>query len=133
MDQLRKIDSENELKEFLKNESEKHLENFIESGRQEGLPFDQIFKKLKKTGGRTGLSNSEVILSSALWSVYQAGCEIELLSLADVFPHWGEAKNLDLVKETVLRADALLISTPVYFGDRSSLANDFIDLKTEAE
>ena len=46
----------------------------------------------------------------------------------------GEGRHLDTLKEHILSADAILISGPVYFGDRGSLVQaliEFISSDTE--
>jgi len=46
----------------------------------------------------------------------------------------GEAQNLDELKAKVMSADGYIISGPVYFGDRGSVAQEFISwLKSDSE
>ena len=125
---LRRIGSEIELQSFLERESELHLQNFIDSGREQRLDFFQIHDNLRRLSGDSGLSNSEVALAAALWEAQTMGCEIEHLSLSEYFLPNGAAKNLDRLKEKLREADGLLVSGPVYFGDRGSLAESLINL-----
>ena len=62
-----------------------------------------------------------------LWAASQEGCEIDHLSLARHFPPTGKIVHAEEVKKKILDSDAFLISGPVYFGDRGSLVQSFID------
>jgi multimeric flavodoxin WrbA len=125
---LKSISTEEKLVEFLAYEAELHLENFLKSGRKEGKSFLETYKNLKKNTGNKGLSNSEVALAAALWAAHQSNVDIEHLSLPEYFPASGQTRNLDCLKEKLIAADGLLISGPVYFGDRGSLAHSLINL-----
>lgn len=120
--------TEDDLRQYLTEQAELHLQNFIKSGRADGLPFNEIYKKLRQLGGNRGLSNSEVALASALWAAAQTGSEIQHISLSEYFPATGISRNLEELKEHLRNADGILISAPVYFGDRGSLAQELIDL-----
>lgn len=128
VDSLKSISTENKLLEFLAYESELHLENFLKSGRTEGKSFLETYKNLKKNNGDKGLSNSEVALAAALWAALQNNVDIDHLSLSEYFLASGLTRNLDSLKEKLIAADGLLISGPVYFGDRGSLTHSLIDL-----
>lgn len=104
-----------------------HLEQFVDAGRAEGKPFDELYKNLRKMGGTRGLSNSEVCLAAALWGARDKGASVDIVSLADHFPADGSVKALDELKAKVRAADGILLATPVYFGDRSSLSQRFIE------
>jgi multimeric flavodoxin WrbA len=126
MQDLRKISSKEELNSYLKQEAKNHLENFEKAGRLENLPFDQMYTKLKKEKGNKGLSNSEVALAASLWSAKEIGVEIDYLSLSEYYSESG-VNNLEELKEKVQSADGIIMSTPVYFGDRGSLVQSFIN------
>jgi len=116
------------LDAYLAEQGQIHLDQFVAAGRKDRLPFDQIYRNLKKSGGQRGLSNSEISLVAALWGARQKGAEIDHVPLADHFPASGETVDLDTLKMALRRADAILLATPVYFGDRGSLAQRFIEL-----
>ena len=82
----------------------------------------------RKRGDEDGLSNSEAALAMALWGAAQEGAAIEHISLTDHFPAGGTPRNLDLLAGRVRMADGVLLSSPTYFGDRSSSAMHFIEL-----
>ena len=115
-----------ELQNYLKSESSQHLENFLNAGRRKGVSFKELYKELRMKGGTKGLCNSETILSAALWSAQEEGCRINYLSLSEFFSPSGKTSNLDKLKCALLETDGLIISTPVYFGDHSSLVSELI-------
>lgn len=121
------IETKDELNKFLDNEAQLHLKAFVDSGRKDKIPFDELLKNLKRNSGGKGLCNSEVGMVAALWGAYHSGCDIEYIPLASHFTTNGKSKDLEILKERVLDSDGLLLVTPVYFGDRSSLASDFIE------
>lgn len=120
------ISTKEELNAYLKQEAQIHLENFEKAGRTEDLPFDEMYRNLKKEKGNKGLSNSEVALAAALWSAKEIDVDIDYVSLSEYYSESG-VKNLDLLKDKIRNADGVIISTPVYFGDRGSLVQSFIN------
>lgn len=128
IDSLKTIATRDELIEFLAEQSELHLENFLQSGRDDNKSFLEIYSNLKKSKGDRGLSNSEVALAAALWSAAQQNVEIDHLSLSEYFLASGQTRDLEGLKRKLIAADGILISGPVYFGDRGSLAHSLIDL-----
>jgi len=128
---IQALKDEESLMAYLKQEAEIHLENFVKSGRDEEIPFDKLYSNLKKLKGNKGLSNSEICLTAALWSAKQLGAEIEHVSLSEYFTESKRSADLSELKTKLKEADGILVSTPVYFGDRSSLAQSFINLIRE--
>lgn len=126
VDEINSKKTEEQLKAFLSQEALQHLENFKSAGRTDKAPFDQIYTNLKKLKGNKGLSNSEVALASALWSAKEIGAEIDHLSLAEYFKEEKDLTDKPELEAKLLESDGILISTPVYFGDRGSLSQTFI-------
>lgn len=122
---LARLPDRESLDAWLGEQAALHLENFIEAGRREGRDFIEINRNLRKLSGRVGLSNSEVALAAGLWAAGQAGVEVDHLSLAE---HFDGRSDVAALREKVAVADGLLVSGPVYFGDRGSLAESFIEL-----
>ena len=127
IDELRSLDSEEALYDYLRRESELHLENFLDAGRSEGADFLTMYHRLRKLSGEVGLSNSEVALAAGLWAAKNCGTEIDHLSLVDHFSASGRIRDPETLRRKLLSADGLLISGPVYFGDRGSVAESLID------
>lgn len=125
---LQKVSNEDGLYDYLAKQGNSHLEQYMSAGREKGESYDEIYKKLKTMGGRNGLSNSEVCLAAALWGAYSVGAEIEQIPLADFFTADGKIQDLFFLKERLVAADGIILSTPVYFGDRSSLSQRLINL-----
>ena len=131
---IQTIPDKEKLFEFVGNEARVHYDQFLAAGRSEGVPFDKLYKNLRKLAGKKGLCNSEVGMVVALWAAYQEGCEIDYIPLSSHFGPTGKSKHLDALKEKLITADGLLLCTPVYFGDRSSPASDFIEfIRKDAE
>lgn len=128
IDSLKGLSSDDQLHTFLSKESELHLENFVEAGRKDGKSFLEIYDKLQRNKGDKGLCNSEVALASALWSALPYGVDIEHVSLSEYFRASGAVRNEEKLKQKLLEADGLLVSGPVYFGDRSSLVQSLVDM-----
>lgn len=120
------ISSKESLNAYLFQEAKIHLENFEKAGRTEDLPFDEMYRNLKKNKGNKGLSNSEVALAAALWSAKEIDVDIDYLSLSEYYSESGSS-NLDELKTKIKNADGIIISTPVYFGDRGSLVQSLIN------
>lgn len=116
------------LNAFLREQGSVHVQNFLDAGRAEGRPFDETYAKLRKLTGRRGLSNSEAALAAGLWAAAKAGSTIEHLSLTRYYGPTGKGRNLEALRSRLHAADAILLSGPVYFGDRGSLAQELVSL-----
>ena len=127
IEDIKGIYSQDDFFAYLEKQGNLHLEHYYQAGREKGVPFDQLYQELKKSKGLDGLSNSEVCLAAALWGASTAGAEVDLLPLVHFFPASGGMHDIDILREAVLSADGIIISTPVYFGDRSSLSQRLID------
>lgn len=127
VEEITAVNSEDGLIRYLEAQTKIRLEDFIQAGRDRNLPFDEIHRNLRKAKGDRGLSNSEAALAAGLWGASQVGAEIRHCGLSRFFPMSGEANDLDELRALVLQCDALLISGPVYFGDRGSPVQEFIE------
>lgn len=135
VDDLERLATREELFEYLKEQAQIRLEDFVSAGRDQSLPFDRIYRNLQERRADQGLSNSEVVLAAGLWGARQVGCDIEHIGLSRHFPaNQQRGAHLGELKSKLMDADAILLSTPVYFGDRSSVAHDFIEMiRTDSE
>lgn len=123
-----------ELLEYIRTQGDLCLEKFLEAGRKQGKAFTEIYANLRKMTRSAGLSNSELALAAALWSAADLGAEVRHVPLSAHFPGEGGGVRLDQLREELLWADGILISGPVYFGDRSSLVKSLQDfIFTDAE
>ena len=105
---------------------QQQLTRFIDSQVKIRAGEVELARLLSKPGLQ-GLSNSEAAVAVALWGALQQGADIDYVSLADFFPPNGKIRNADKLKELICSADGIILSGPVYFGDRGSLAQSFID------
>lgn len=127
LDTIREKKDRDELFDFIRDQARIHFQQFIDAGREKGLPFDQMYENLKRQTGDKGLCNSEIGMAVALWAAWNTGCDIDYIPLSSHFNPTGGIRNAEALREKLLLADGLLLCTPVYFGDRSSLASDFIE------
>lgn len=122
------------VKKYLHEQTQIRVFEFMDAGREKAESFDVIYRNLRKQRNARGLSNSETALGAALWGCHDDGADIEHVGLARFFPMRGEAQDLGKLKEIVMSADGFIISGPVYFGDRGSVAQEFISwLKSDPE
>ncbi|HCU5991984.1 TPA: flavodoxin family protein [Legionella pneumophila] len=127
LDEIKDIQSKEELYVYLNKQSKIRAEDFLEAGKEKGLRFDEIYIELRKLKSDRGLSNSEAALVVALWGAIQEDAEIDHLPLANHFLPTGKIRNPEQLRQKVLEADGIILATPVYFGDRSSLSQSFIE------
>jgi multimeric flavodoxin WrbA len=106
--------------------------------------------RIESTSSR--FSNSDIALAFALFGSRQQGFEIELISIAKIFKHFdptpgdtdiqdehfNRIRHIDFLqlnniayqqlKKMTCSAAGIILGSPVYFGDRSSVANKFMQL-----
>jgi multimeric flavodoxin WrbA len=131
IDEIKDLETRDDLNDYLRQQTRIRADDFITAGRADGEPFDVIYRNLLKAKGDRGLSNSEAALVAGLWGAKEQGADIAHCGLASYFPMRGDGENLDELRAIVFSADALLVSGPVYFGDRGSVAQDFFDFLRE--
>ncbi len=124
IEQIKSIQNLNGIKSFVE-EQVKITFDEIENLNKD-LSFEEKYKQLKKHKGNRGLSNSEASLVYALWQSYRNDVDIDYLSLSNIFENENKNK-LNFFKKKFLSSDAILISGPVYFGDRGSLTQRMIE------
>lgn len=135
VDEIAALDDRASLETYLTDQSNIILHEFFEKGREEGKPFDDMFRELRSARGDRGLSNSEGALAASLWAARDAVPDTELryCGLATHFPAAGGVVNEDELRDAVLWADGIVLSGPVYFGDRGSLAQSFVEFISRDE
>ena len=126
---LQSIDDLNTLLEYLRLASTISESNYFDFSATYIQPNNfKLLHHLKTQKPRKGMSNSEVALAVALWEAWQKGVSFEYVSLSDYFLASKKKKDIDSLKTMLNSADAILLSGPVYFGDRGSLIQEFIDI-----
>jgi multimeric flavodoxin WrbA len=123
---LRAIETKEGLLAYLARRSQTGVEQTLEAARREGKHFHDRYQQLLRQGGRSGFSNSEAALAAALWAAHKEGAEIDHLSLSDHFTPRGRPRQPEALRSRLLEAGGLLLSGPVCFGDRGSLAESLI-------
>ena len=74
------------------------------------IDSDDIMNSIYEIGYEGKVSNSECLLLAAMWGAYKEGADVEIIYKDDPVPDF----------------DGVVLSSPVYFGDRSSGLYDFI-------
>jgi multimeric flavodoxin WrbA len=89
--------------------------------------FDDVLGVIYKLGGDHRISNSEALLLAAMYGSHEVGVRTKFLRLNDHFPLFDSRPNdPDALNGVLDKTNGLLLSSPVYFGDRSSLIADLI-------
>lgn len=89
--------------------------------------YDDIYNYIYQIAGDRRISNSEALLVMGLFSTHECGIDLRILNLKDHFNLDSVApKDPSALLSAINESDGLLISTPVYFGDRTSLVADFL-------
>ena len=128
---VRELTTKDALMEYISRQGDLCLEKFLEAGRKEGKSFNEIYANLRRMTRSSGLSNSELALAAALWSAVRSGAEVRHVPLSVHFPGEEGRVGMAELRENLLWADGVLISGPVYFGDRSSLVKSLQDFILE--
>ncbi|MES2675609.1 MAG: NAD(P)H-dependent oxidoreductase [Pseudomonadota bacterium] len=130
---LSKLKSQRELFDYLQHEVQA-LADVYERADKAGLSqVDILSSLLDATSGNNGLSNSEAALAAGLWGALQEGVDISYCNLARYFPESGNTRYLEELEIIILKSEGIILSGPVYFGDRSSLAQEFIEFLAKNE
>lgn len=124
---IKSLPDDQALAEFLEKATKARIEDYMDAGKREDLSFDKIYRNIARRKRDRGLSNSDAVLVAGLWGAHTRGADIEYCSLAKFFPYRGKPLHLTELRDLVLGSDGILLAGPVYFGDRGSLAQDFID------
>ncbi len=131
---LKKIKTKNSLLKFVNKQTQILLKQFFEKGKKDNIPFNELYYTLRKRRGDRGLSNSEAAISFALWSAIKKGSDVKYISLSNIFKPNDRVEKIDYLKNLVLGCSGILLSGPVYFGDRSSIAQKFFEfLKNDSD
>ena len=119
--ELEGIETEKDLTAYLVTQTKIRADDFLEAGLSNGSPFDEVYHALQKRRFERGLSNSEAATAAALWAAHRAGTEISHIALAEHFPPNGPVREPKRLAAALRAADGIIVSSPVYFGDRGSL------------
>ena len=129
IDIVRRSRSEAELRRaFCDADTDESGQHVKQLGIRHGDGFNLYKSERKKTKRDTTFSDTEVALAAALYGAKEAGAEVSHVQLNRYFFLKPRPAKLKELKELLLRADGLVLATPVYFGDRSLLIGNLIDL-----
>jgi multimeric flavodoxin WrbA len=121
------IETENDLIAYLVTQTKIRADDFLEAGLSSGAAFDEVYRALHKKRFERGLSNSEAATATALWAAHRAGAQISHIGLAEHFPPNGPVREPGRLAAALRAADGIIVSSPVYFGDRGSLVQSLFE------
>lgn len=99
------------------------LDNLVDSFGS----YDDLLEFIYKRGGDHRISNSEALLLAALYGAKESGSDTQILGLNTHFDLIHSEPVYPEVLQTFFeQSRGLVLSSPVYFGDRSSLVADLI-------
>jgi len=81
---------------------------------------------IEKMGRDQTLSNTEICLMASLFNVQRYGLDFEILNLKK-HVKGNSIINSNKLEKLVNLAKGIIITSPVYFGDKTSLVNSFIN------
>jgi multimeric flavodoxin WrbA len=125
--ELEGIETEKDLTAYLVTQTKIRADDFLEAGLASGTPFDEVYRALHKRRFERGLSNSEAATAAALWAAHRAGAQISHIALAEHFPPNGPVREPKRLAAALRAADGIIVSSPVYFGDRGSLVQGLFE------
>jgi multimeric flavodoxin WrbA len=121
------VETEAGLTAYLAQQTKIRADDFLEAGLSSGTPFDEVYRALHKKRFERGLSNSEAATATALWAAHRAGAQISHIGLAEHFPPNGPVRAPGSLAAALRAADGIIVSSPVYFGDRGSLVQSLFE------
>jgi len=101
---------------------------------QQADTYERIIQIIYKLGCDQKIANSEALLLAAMFGAKEAGAECSLIKLKDYFSLVDDqsTKSKDLI-DLIKDANGFILSTPVYFGDRSSFLADLIKILKKSQ
>jgi multimeric flavodoxin WrbA len=121
------IETEKDLTAYLVTQTKIRADDFLEAGLSSGAPFDEVYRALHQKRFERGLSNSEAATAAALWAAHRGGAAISHIGLAEYFPPNGPVREPERLAAALRAADGIIVSSPVYFGDRGSLVQSLFE------
>ncbi len=87
----------------------------------------RLYEVIERLAGEQLISNSEGCMLAGAFGAKEYA-EVEYIPLNYFFLRDGSTRDLDKLLGKLEKVDGVIVSTPVYFGDRSSIIQDFFDL-----
>jgi multimeric flavodoxin WrbA len=125
--ELAGLASQPDLTAYLITQTKIRADDFLDAGLSSGARFDEVYRALQGKRFERGLSNSEAATAAALWAAHHAGAEISHIGLVEHFPPNGSVREPQRLAAALRAADGIIVSSPVYFGDRGSLVQSLFE------
>lgn len=92
--------------------------------------WETLIELVYKLASDKRISNSEAMMMASMYGALAEGAEIDVITLSYIFRDCVSATDLgfDEILFKISRADAICVSTPVYFGDSSSYVGSLMEL-----
>ena len=90
-----------------------------------------LYKYIENISRGKKISNSEGGLIASAFGVLPWAKNLKYIRLNKYFLKSGKIINSKLIFKKIKKADGIIFSTPVYFGDRSSILHDFVRICEE--
>ncbi len=96
---------------------------------QETESYQDLYSTIYELASKKKISNSEALMWMALFGAAKEGAGIDIFLLKEVLGNSGGSSDIlnEHVQETVAKAQAMVLASPVYFGDCSSWMSFFLD------
>ncbi len=92
------------------------------------LSFQDLYDTIYEISSAKKISNSEAIIMASLFGATSQGGAIDILKLSDYVSDIEKYERSSHVIKKIKKADGIVISSPVYFGDRSSYIDKLFNL-----
>jgi multimeric flavodoxin WrbA len=90
--------------------------------------YQDLYSTIYELASKKRISNSEALMWMALFGAAREGADVDILLLKEVLADAGGGSDIlnEDVRKTVAKADAMVLASPVYFGDCSSWMSRFL-------
>ena len=91
--------------------------------------YQDLYATIYEFASQKKISNSEALMWMALFGAAREGADVDILLLKQVLADAKGGSHVlnEDVRKTVAKADAMVLASPVYFGDCSSWMSLFLD------
>ncbi len=94
----------------------------------DSLNYNEISQMIYDLGINKKICNTEALSLISMFGAKSVGTEIDYMNLKEYFgSHLNKQHMIDNLEEILFSSDGMVFSTPVYFGDRSSLLDSLLD------
>ncbi|MDY7036478.1 MAG: NAD(P)H-dependent oxidoreductase, partial [Thermodesulfobacteriota bacterium] len=91
--------------------------------------YQDLYATIYDLASHKKISNSEALMWMALFGAAKEGADVDIVLLGEIYckRNTQPFKTKGVLEDKVQRAEGIVLATPVYFGDCSSLTNLFLE------